>query len=727
VRPRRKKKPASCDTYRNNKRAEHDGDEAQKPKPIKTKSRKRFPWRKHIPPQSVDPISLESLLSLSYPPFALVASEPYEPVPEWPIPESMQTDSQLTVDLNENKEDEDERRKRILLEQWGGKAPNALTEKATKELEESISSLQSPRHYHLYDGRALAYYMVSQLQFIDPLNRRDLTRPEIVMLDQYLRRHGFADLSVTEAYDKRGITISTASGFANTEAGRAAILQQEATLLLNALFGDPSASVNRADTISLPQTAQPINRIRAQYQAHEQQRQQQRSNRPQRNREEEDIGVYGVHGQGLVVIDDSLNPGLRGTLSTFVPTQIASSSVTGSLWAAGHIASRFGSMNAPSNDFPSLSDVSTQSRSSRSITDNSYETKKKLLVAKPAPTLTAITKVVKKTSPEELQRQREARQEARRRAAAANLPFGVGLVSDDAVAVQHVASDVSSSGFAASEAQLERNKALAEALGVKSKGSNAVGLSSEFEDELKVVVYPDSLIVQARERQGVLMKIERKWTQLMRDDTSSSLSLNPMDRATRVFVHEYSDFWNFHTESFDPEGRRYIHCRKMTKSRIPTPLLSEAVRNWRGPILVVRAIPTAHAERMHLALKPRTVSPLAPTDPALSLSGLSISGSVATLTMLETNEPVNSRVEGLVRERPKLQLQQRSLPTKLPPLQSPNVNTFDTAEELDRQRRRMDEKALKEKKRKEREQRVLEAAFASDDEASVNSNFQGAW
>ena len=70
--------------------------------------------------------------------------------------------------------------------------------------------------------------MVSTLQFIDPLNRRDLTRDELLHLDRYLRLHKFDNLNVTEAYDAKGISVSKAGATAQTAAGRAAILQQEA-------------------------------------------------------------------------------------------------------------------------------------------------------------------------------------------------------------------------------------------------------------------------------------------------------------------------------------------------------------------------------------------------------------------------------------------------------------------------------------------------------------------
>jgi len=92
----------------------------------------------------------------------------------------------------------------------------------------------------------------SQLQFIDPFNRRDLTRDELVNLDRYLQRHGFRDLNVTEAYDAKGVILSMAGAVANTATGRATNLQQEGSLLLQAVFGGLSAHERAATVTRLP-------------------------------------------------------------------------------------------------------------------------------------------------------------------------------------------------------------------------------------------------------------------------------------------------------------------------------------------------------------------------------------------------------------------------------------------------------------------------------------------
>jgi hypothetical protein len=105
--------------------------------------------------------------------------------------------------------------------------------------------------------------------------------------------------------------------------------------------------------------------------------------------------------------------------------------------------------------------------------------------------------------------------------------------------------------------------------------------------------------------------------------------------------------------------------------------------------------------------------------------GFSKSGATLTRTLMEDPQD-NERVAGLLRERPKLQLQQRTLPVDNQPVET--ISGLNTPEELGRQQRRAEERARKEKERKDREQRVLQSAFASDDEASVSSdNYRGAW
>lgn len=674
-------------------------NKAGKGKPRKNAPRRRYPWRKHIPAGTVDPITLESLASLPYPPFALAVSHPYDPVNEWPIPSATEAESRLAVETGE-KEDVDERQRRLLQEQWGNKASTLLTEENEEStFQDAAKSEPKKRHYHLYDGRALAYYMVSQLQFIDPLNRRDLTRPEIAVLDQYLKRHGFSNLSVLEAYDKNRITVSSAGAAATTARGRAALLQQEAAQLLNALFVTPPirsqpqylpSNPSRAPRRDVDERTEPAPPI------------------PPRNcsREIEDTGIYG-HG-GFVIIDDTINPHLRGNTSPPIPTMSEQSS--SALWSASHITGRSRSVTPLPNDFPALSETIEPNQQANHPTTGAFHPKKSVK------TLSAIAKAIKKTDPEEIERQREAREEALRRAAIANLPFGSPVpaelplnLSEPPLPTINVVTEPS-----ISNAQLERNMAMAEAFGISSKRPDVLGSKETFVDELKSVVYPDSLIIQAKERYTLLLKLEKKWTNLMRDEKNLSLSLTPMDRPTRVFVHEYSDFWNLLTQSYDPEGKRYIHCRKQLLSRIPQPLLSEAVRTWKGPSTTIRPF-SGSQEFGHAS------APLArPT-------GVVANETVVRGHPVETPGAINSRAVGLEPERPRLQLQERTLPLELPPFEAP-IEVHD-AQEVERLRQRAEEKARKELERKARELRALEAAFASDDDESISSGvgYHGAW
>jgi len=726
--------PENTNAEENGKSPARKGPNKRGKRKKKTNNRKNYPWRKHIPADSVDPITLDPLQSLPYPPFALVAAEPYDPVQVWPIAQANEEESKNSV-----VETEEERERRILEEQWGKKVEVKDGDSEKKAAPEPPKK----RHYHLYDGRALAYWMAASNQFIDPLNRRDLTRDELVNLDHYLHCHGFDNLNVTEAFDAKGITISTASAAGNTPEGRAAILRQEASILLNSLFGNTSVA-------QAPRPA--TNSLMAQYQAHEQsqQQQQQSSRRPPQDRptvsEPEDVGIYGEEG-GIVVVDDDLNPGLRGAAPEFIPLSQSHESYPSApttLYSASHIAARYGhSARVKEHEFPSLSAVSPVPAASQS---EEAKPKKPLPKAK---TLSKIGGAVKKTDPEELQRQWEAREEARRRAMMSNLTFGQNHAASN-TEQQVIGLPLKLSGAAPppapTEAQLERNRALAEALDVKPASARSNLLSGwarptetrveldEFGNELNATLYPESLISHARECMGPLLKLEKKWKKFLADDTSASLPLNAMDRPMRTFVHEYSGYWKLHTESFDREPKRYIHCVKLRDTSAPCPLLSDAARNWRGPRPMIRGVSAGSLsdhvqqtagqstsgreippppERTPLPLKPRSVAP--GTETATPNSGPAISGA-PTRSMEEAGAPVSSRFAALSveRERPKLQLQKRTLPTELPPFGQPSK--FDVSEDLSRQKQRMEEKARKEREKVEQQRRASEAAFASDDE-----------
>lgn len=286
-----------------------------------------------------------------------------------------------------------------------------------------------------------------------------------------------------------------------------------------------------------------------------------------------------------------------------------------------------------------------------------------------------MTKLVAKTDPRELEKQREAREMFIKRAQMANMSYGADPSTVDPR--QGLLSPPATGGGGsapATEGQLLRNQAFASALGVvpttvrnqqfNQGWARPVDSRAELDDfgnELNAANYPDSLIIKARERMELTLKLERKWKAFLADDTAASLPLNKMDRPARIFTHEYSDFWKLHTESFDPEPKRYIHCVKLKDTGAPRPLLSDAARNWRGPKPVVFD-QTDHAlkqtagqtprefppppDREPLALKPRSHPPGFEND----------TGDDAKQATLRDHGVMNSRSDPLFtgRERPRL-------------------------------------------------------------------------
>jgi R3H domain len=668
-------------------------------------------WKKHLPEDSVDPITLDPLSSLRYPPFALVAEEPYLPI-GWPLDKSEDDLSKESTST----ETEEVRQARILREQWGvvlnSPEPNVASQ-PTENIRPPSSNNSKERHVNLFDGRALAYYMVSQLQFIDPLNRRDLTRDEIVHLDQYLRRHKFFDLNVTEAYDAKGITVSTAGATAQTARGRATILQEEARHLLNALFG------SRRD--NLP-TA-PTNSFARDYQEHEASQVRRRSPPRSTTRRSppnvaEDTGVYGA-GTAYVVIDDDINPGLRAGDSNYVHQPHPESRLRASadLFSPGH---------ARETMFPALDAMNR--------TENVEESKPPPAASLPkTKTLSKIISVVQKTDPMEQQRQWEAREAAIRKAALVNRSFSsanpVGTIGPSMPTVVSAFTTLEPT-----DGQIERNKAIADALGVqpttlranlRSGWARPLDGTDEFGNELAVTIYPDSLILEARNlKPGLLTKIERKWKIFLSDDSSSSLSLTPMDRPTRKTIHEYSDFWKLQTQSYDPEPQRYIHCVKVVSTRAPKPLLSEilhlplhqSVRIHQSEVgqLSGREMPQPPI-RIPLALQPRSDEGKIPASS--SSTGMSLNGQ-PRLSMSDTTTA--SRFDTLLegRERPKLELAKRTLPVELPAFQPKKA----TDEMVERLRAKAKRAILLQETMEHRTKKAIEAAFASDDESDASSS-----
>jgi hypothetical protein len=733
-----KQKQKSSGNNNNHPSNNHPSQKGKKRPP-----RKKYPWRRHIPEGTVDPITLDELVSLTYPPIALVATEPYIPVLLWPIPEnpSAKIDNQQDLEVLN--------RKRI-EEQWAGnKALAKHDEQPAAANTETTPKEPSKRHYHLYDGRALAYYLVSQLQFIDPLNRRDLTRDELVNLDSYLKRNNLPAAKVVEAYDAKGITLSSAGAVAHTAQGRAHILQETARNMLNSLFG--GASVTAAAPAPSSSQEQEATALQEQYSALQRQEEQAQSQQATATSfNEADYGYgYGVFGSadgGLMVIDDdtSVGLGLRGSAPPFQPgTLYHGNGNPRSLYSASHIVagrSIPGGVGQAPNAFPALGRAAPTAPAPAAAQHQPPKASK---------TLSRITKAVKKRNPQELQKQWIAREEARKRAMLSNLSFGV-----DPFATTGFHPTPSSLPSAptrmveASEEQLARNRNLADALGVKPATVRQQFTSGwarpvtdqvetdEFGKELNAALYPDSLILQAREKIALLLKIEKRWKAFLADDSAASLPLNCMDRPSRKFVHAYSDFWKLRTESFDPEPKRYIHCVKMLDTYTPYPLLSDAARNWRGPTpqLDISTLPTGPdmtrfdqvsdhpsqqtagqitksremppaPDRVPLPLKPRSQVPL---DEAAR--------PVSTAAAAES-QPISTRFDSLFigRERQTLDLTKRSIPLEIPPFQ-PQKEIFNIAEDIQARQMRLQEKSQKDREETEKKRRALEDVFASDSE-----------
>jgi hypothetical protein len=838
----------------------------------KKNNKKKFPWRRHIPKGTVDPITLENLQTLEYPPFALVADMPYIPVPEWPIiiiSESINNnnDNKTSKDNNNNNKNnkpkkdvidvEDLNRER-LAEQWG---MHLLPSKKTTTTAAATASPPEPtpiplteRPLNLFDGRALAFYMVSQLQFIDPFTRRDLTRPELVNLDRYLSRYGGGgdgscgfnnnddgsnnnnnninrqqrknnnnnnnnnnnkkdnkQIRVTDAYDAKGITLSSAGAAAATAQGRADIMQQMAQNLLNSLFSGHSVSTltpNNGGSSNANQIDDDSTRRRQNQQEQQQllesfslqeqytamQRYEQASTSAATGREQQnepgfgDAGNYyndgNIGGGGFTIIDDDENPELRGRNDfPSLSSTAATATTTGSrnnggvadrspFYSASHIAGRHGG-NGPSTTtggaFPSLQSLaSTNNASSSASPANAYININNNInnnpssKAKKSKTLSKISGIVKKTTSEEKEKQWNAREAARRKALMSNLTFGS---NPSAAGPSNTLLTPPTHGSipSATDEQLERNRAFAEALGVKpatQRDNYASGWArptteggddakNELLHELDAALYPDTIIAQARDRMSLLLKLEKKWMRFLNDDKAASLPLNNMDKPSRKFVHLYAEFWNLKTESFDPEPKRYIHCVKLLNTRMPMPLLSDTATRWRGPTSLPDATRTLY-DSLALPDATRTLCdhtsqqtagqtsksrelPPPPNRVPLSLKNRSISPTAAAsserayraVTSMSSSKGVaipggtvqNSRSDALMdKERPQLELLPRSVPLELPPLEQQTTTAYDAEEDLRKRQARMEERRLKERKIEEKKKQVLEEAFASDDE-----------
>ena len=788
---------ANSNAHKNTKPAENLKAK-KRPKPNrKKKNKNKFPWRKDVPPNTVDPISLDPLVSMPYPPFALNISPPYDIVPEWPIPKPTQEEANGTKEVGDaNREvgnsleaDTKKRQNDLLQEQWGDLLPGTKTENKKERKQENSEEedenivddidTKQKQHFHLFDGKVLAVYLVSTLQFIDPLNRRDLTREEVKNLDSYLAKHRLKKMRVLEAYDEKGVSMSSAGANAQTQSGRLRMRQEEARNLLNSLFQDhagvqqqPQQQINRSrrnnngsrgDGRSAEGNTN--NAMSSQYAAYESGRltQQSTHDQSQYNYGYDSWNGYGngvyAENNGMLIIDDDFNPGLRGGL----PDANFNSSMATN---AGEMPNWYGHRARESADnFPSLpiagSSVSeTNPNSSNGQQDQPKDNKQPTKPKTVSKSLSKIGKFGKKSNPKQLEKQRKARELALKKAEIASMPYeeAVKRAAEDinTVSVNHVSYEdvnipIISNHVAPTEMQLDRNRNLAAALDVKPstlRGNMNSGWTrptqtpvtlDEFGNELNLTQYSDALIIEARERMTELSRLEKKWSSFLKDDKAASCPLKPMDRPLRKFVHAYSDFWNLHTESFDPQPKRYIHCVKLLETRAPRPLLSAAVHSWRGPappLLPAAEKPSAmteqHAgeetnssrefvqteERAPLKLEPRTVSDRIVAPPGAMFDLVDedvVTASNISVAPFASQEPAARFAPILAeRERPTLKLDARTKPLELPKYQP--ARTLNTAEMLENHQMRMNASSERKRIEEKRKKSIIAAAFGSDDE-----------
>jgi hypothetical protein len=191
----------------------------QAPQTIKKKKRRprnrrpksTKPWLSSIPAGTVDPISLDPLEELDYPPFALVMEPPYIGIfpGMWPPPDVSNDEDKKVGGIKEEKKEERGREEEILKEQWGeGVVPQTSSTSNGKMTSGSADSQSMQgRQFYLFDGYVLAGYLTRTLQFINPYNRRDLTREELAALDAYMVVHKLGNAGVVQAYGELFFTL----------------------------------------------------------------------------------------------------------------------------------------------------------------------------------------------------------------------------------------------------------------------------------------------------------------------------------------------------------------------------------------------------------------------------------------------------------------------------------------------------------------------------------------
>jgi len=561
------------------------------------------PWRKHIPEHTVDPISLELLTEISYPPFALVVDKPYTPM----YPETWPPSDNSSVDDNEDRE------LAILKQQWG----EGVAVKS-EEKDDNILSL-SGRNFNLFDGRILAFYLVSTQQYIDPYNRRDLTRGELEALDDYLAFYNLPFAGVCLAYDNR-VTISTAGSRAQSAAGRAAaraeILRQNAHSILSEMFtirktiAGASTRIKKGrsrDLTAGPEkmkmidqeamtSLRPTEVLRDDTGGEFHDRETLESHL--RVESPDETGVYGREGGGVLLIDDDINPGLRGKLQV---------------------------ENQAAQQFPSLTTLQGDCFNTMAHKWSSQNS------------LSRVCESGEVTDPKLSRQQREAKEAERQRQAEEDQTLGRNAV--ESISIEFIWNNKktvilpSSQNHRGDVAKLKEKEKKAP-LTDYSKLNVLKPMTSEIENtsippsvedgsgwsrpvsgmvNANPAKYVASLIARATTHVAELIKLEEKLINFLADDGKPTLSLKPMaSNSLHVLVQDYCQYWNLRTEGFDAapnitKSRVFqecyigIGCNKLENTCAPHPLLSEVAKQ---PVLSVSFKKKKKGKKMSYAMKP---------------------------------------------------------------------------------------------------------------------------
>ena len=190
--------------------------------------------------------------------------------------------------------------------------------------------------------------------------------------------------------------------------------------------------------------------------------------------------------------------------------------------------------------------------------------------------------------------------------------------------------------------------------------------------------------------------------------------------ALKYFSIRYSDFWMIATQSYDPEGNRYIHCQKTLDTMTPHPLLSEAAIVWRpasqttkGEAVSMQSdrnnsfITNNDEQRAFLKLPTLSGSPLQ------EVNHLTSQEETKDNNIAEQFAPILSECK-----RKKMSLGPRTKPLELPQYVN---NTKLIEEQMGRNRKANETKQMKRIRREEQRKRIIQSAFASSDEEDINS------